>query len=432
MHGVPGGGRAPRHDGRGALRLPSFRWYGSLWAASETTLAGRFTEAERLIAEAREAGARAGDRNAEMFPAMVAELGNVGAARVRAVRPGLPRGQGRKLARRPGVRVVPRLGARRPGPHGGGATSPRRVDATGAGLRRQLALRPGGGRRGGRAPRRPGRTRLPTRRLAPYAGRPATSGRAVSSYGAVDRQLGGLAAVLGRGRTPSGTCARGSRGTPSSGARSGALHGLRRLYALAPDDAARGRGGCRGAGARAAAAGARVIHRGRVRTNCHLLFIDASNGRGMLRMSRPPRSAQQRSGTHASQRSQLQRRRGEPPPRPHLGRVPPQPARRAGRACAAGCSRAGAASRARPRPPQPAPPPERRSLPDGAGDDRLRAAAASPPRAASRTSVKPVASARGERAAAVEAQMLAERVVVRLVAGQGEQRPLADGRDRAR
>ena len=32
----------------------------------------------------------------------------------------------------------------------------------------------------------------------PYAGRPATAGRAVTSYGAVDRHLGGLAALLGR------------------------------------------------------------------------------------------------------------------------------------------------------------------------------------------------------------------------------------------
>src|SRR5205085_2134817 len=35
-------------------------------------------------------------------------------------------------------------------------------------------------------------------RLLPYAGRPATAGRAVSSYGAIDRALGGLAALLGR------------------------------------------------------------------------------------------------------------------------------------------------------------------------------------------------------------------------------------------
>ena len=35
-------------------------------------------------------------------------------------------------------------------------------------------------------------------RLAPYAGRPATAGRAVTSYGAIDRHLGKLAALLGR------------------------------------------------------------------------------------------------------------------------------------------------------------------------------------------------------------------------------------------
>jgi hypothetical protein len=35
-------------------------------------------------------------------------------------------------------------------------------------------------------------------RLAPYAGRPATAGRAAWSSGAIDRHLGGLAALLGR------------------------------------------------------------------------------------------------------------------------------------------------------------------------------------------------------------------------------------------
>jgi hypothetical protein len=35
-------------------------------------------------------------------------------------------------------------------------------------------------------------------RLAPYAGRPVTAGRAATSFGAVDRVLGRLAAVLGR------------------------------------------------------------------------------------------------------------------------------------------------------------------------------------------------------------------------------------------
>jgi tetratricopeptide (TPR) repeat protein len=35
-------------------------------------------------------------------------------------------------------------------------------------------------------------------RLAPYAGRPVTAGRAICSYGAVDHRLGRLAALLGR------------------------------------------------------------------------------------------------------------------------------------------------------------------------------------------------------------------------------------------
>jgi tetratricopeptide (TPR) repeat protein len=35
-------------------------------------------------------------------------------------------------------------------------------------------------------------------RLVPYAGRPATAARAVCSYGAIDRTLGSLAALLGR------------------------------------------------------------------------------------------------------------------------------------------------------------------------------------------------------------------------------------------
>jgi hypothetical protein len=35
-------------------------------------------------------------------------------------------------------------------------------------------------------------------RLAPYAGRPATAGRAAWSSGAIDRQLGSLAALIGR------------------------------------------------------------------------------------------------------------------------------------------------------------------------------------------------------------------------------------------
>jgi hypothetical protein len=34
-------------------------------------------------------------------------------------------------------------------------------------------------------------------RLAPYAGRPITAGRAITNYGAADRNLAGLAALMG-------------------------------------------------------------------------------------------------------------------------------------------------------------------------------------------------------------------------------------------
>jgi hypothetical protein len=56
------------------LRLPSFQWYGPLWEATAAMLAGRFADVERLAAAARERGARAGDRNADLFPPMVEEI----------------------------------------------------------------------------------------------------------------------------------------------------------------------------------------------------------------------------------------------------------------------------------------------------------------------------------------------------------------------
>ena len=53
------------------LRLPAFEWYTPLWAAVEAMLAGRYEDAERLSAEAEEAGMRAGDRNAGVFAGIV-------------------------------------------------------------------------------------------------------------------------------------------------------------------------------------------------------------------------------------------------------------------------------------------------------------------------------------------------------------------------
>lgn len=50
-----------------ALPLPAFSWYVPLWRATRATMAGDAELARRLAGEARERGAAAGDRNAELF-----------------------------------------------------------------------------------------------------------------------------------------------------------------------------------------------------------------------------------------------------------------------------------------------------------------------------------------------------------------------------
>ena len=60
------------------LRLPSFQWYTPLWAAVDALLAGRFDEADELAARGRGAGGvRAGDRNAELFADMLLFTGQL-------------------------------------------------------------------------------------------------------------------------------------------------------------------------------------------------------------------------------------------------------------------------------------------------------------------------------------------------------------------
>jgi DNA-binding SARP family transcriptional activator len=58
-----------REHGRLArgLRLPSFMWYEPLWQASLAALRAEWDRAERLIAQAEQAGTDAGDRNAPLF-----------------------------------------------------------------------------------------------------------------------------------------------------------------------------------------------------------------------------------------------------------------------------------------------------------------------------------------------------------------------------
>jgi tetratricopeptide (TPR) repeat protein len=180
------------------LRLPAFEWYTPLWAATEAMLAGRTDDVERLTHEAREAGMRAGDRNAELLTIMVRfcdqlereAYEEIGLAFVQERIANSPAG----IAYRGGYTWILA---------GLGDTERARVelhatmalahafDANWLSLQAELA----------QASVLIGDATFGPAlydRLLPYAGLPVTAGRAVCSYGAVDLMLGGLAALLGR------------------------------------------------------------------------------------------------------------------------------------------------------------------------------------------------------------------------------------------
>jgi hypothetical protein len=73
--------------------------------------------------------------------------------------------------------------------------------------------------------------------LAPFAGRPVTAGRAVTSYGATDRLLGELAAHLGRPDQAEAHLRAGIALDTAAGATVWAFHGRRALARLRPGDA---------------------------------------------------------------------------------------------------------------------------------------------------------------------------------------------------
>jgi hypothetical protein len=180
------------------LRLPAFQWYTALWAATEAMLAGRYEDAERLSAEAEEAGMRADDRNAGLFAAIVRfssalereAFSEMDVAFVEDKIANSPAG----IAYRGGYTWM--LAGR-------GETERAReqlhttmklnhaFDANWLSLQAELA----------EASVLLGDATFATtlyERLVPYAGRPVTAGRAACSFGAVDRTLGGLAGLLGR------------------------------------------------------------------------------------------------------------------------------------------------------------------------------------------------------------------------------------------
>jgi AAA ATPase domain/Bacterial transcriptional activator domain len=180
------------------LRLPAFQWYTPLWAAVDALLAGRYADAERLAVEAEDAGRRAGDRNAELFRTLVRfgiqiERAAVDDADIEFVQDKIsnsPAGIAYRggyawiLAGRGDIeRARSELEAVMALPHA--------FDTNWLSLQAECAET---------AVILGASTHAATlyQRLAPYAGRPATAGRAVTNYGAIDRHLGGLAAVLGR------------------------------------------------------------------------------------------------------------------------------------------------------------------------------------------------------------------------------------------
>ena len=180
------------------LRLPVFQWYTPLWAAIDALLAGRFAAAERLANEAREAGVRAGDRNADLFADMLEFGGQIERGAFDEVDMGFIEDKIANSAAGPAYassyawmlaargeaeRARATLDAVIAHPH---AFDANWLSAQAECAEACVAL--------GDATH----AAVVYDRLAPYAGRPATAGRAVASYGATDRHLGGLAALLGR------------------------------------------------------------------------------------------------------------------------------------------------------------------------------------------------------------------------------------------
>jgi hypothetical protein len=180
------------------LRLPAFEWYTPLWSAVDAMLAGRTADVERLSLEAKEAGLRAGDRNVGLFVDMVRfceqlereAYGEIDLAFVQNRIANSPAG----IAYRGGYTwILAGLGEteRARGELHATMELPHAFDANWLSLQAELA----------EASVLLADTTFAAKlyeRLAPYAGRPVTAGRAVCSYGAVDSRLGGLAALLGR------------------------------------------------------------------------------------------------------------------------------------------------------------------------------------------------------------------------------------------
>jgi DNA-binding SARP family transcriptional activator/tetratricopeptide (TPR) repeat protein len=180
------------------LRLPIFQWYTPLWAAVEAMLAGRYDDVERLSADARDAGVRAGDRNAELFAGMVGfcaqlEREAFDETDIEFVESKIANSPAGNAYRSSYAWILAGLGETERAREELQATMAlaHPFDANWLSLQVECAET-------SMLIHDASHAAVLYERLAPFAGRPATAGRAVSSYGAVDRVLGGLAALLGR------------------------------------------------------------------------------------------------------------------------------------------------------------------------------------------------------------------------------------------
>jgi DNA-binding SARP family transcriptional activator/tetratricopeptide (TPR) repeat protein len=180
------------------LRLPAFQWYTPLWAAVEAMLAGRQDDAERLASTAEEAGMRAGDRNAELFAGMVRVCDKLQRQAFEelpldfledkiASSPAGPAYRGSYAWALAGLGETERARSELDA----AMTWPHAFDANWLSLQAECA-------EASVLLDDSTHARVLYERLAPYAGRPATAGRAAWSSGAIDRLLGALAALLGR------------------------------------------------------------------------------------------------------------------------------------------------------------------------------------------------------------------------------------------
>ncbi len=217
------------------LRLPGFTWYTPLWDAVVAVHDGRYAEGAALRERARDAGRRAGDRNADLFAEMliyqeIALRGDWDAVNLGLFEDKIatsPAGMswrssyawvlaatGRRDEAREHLAVVSADGFAAL-PFDANWPSAMSECAEAIAILADAAL-----------------ADPVYERLLPYADRTPTAGRAIASYGSTQRLLAGLAAALGRPEEAVARHEQGIRRNEALGFPVWAEHGRRSLAAL--------------------------------------------------------------------------------------------------------------------------------------------------------------------------------------------------------